>query len=50
MVTTVNAPTFKHFSLSVLKKMLVFRAGTYKMLVRIENREDPDQTASSEAV
>ena len=30
--------------------MLVFRAGIYKMLVRIANREDPDQTASSEAV
>ena len=31
-------------------KMLVFRAGIYKMLVRIANREDPDQTASSETV
>ena len=27
--------------------MLVFRAGIHKMLVTIENREDPDQTASS---
>ena len=26
------------------------RAGIYKMLVRIANSEDPDQTASSEAV
>ena len=26
--------------------MLVFRAGTLKMLVKIANREDPDQTAS----
>ena len=26
------------------------RAGIHKMLVRIANREDPDQTASSEAV
>ena len=26
------------------------RAGIYKMLVRIANRVDPDQTASSEAV
>ena len=26
------------------------RAGSHKMLVRIANREDPDQTASSEAV
>ena len=31
-------------------KMLIIRAGTHKMLVRIANREDPDQTASSEAV
>ena len=31
-------------------KVLVFRAGTHKMLVRITNRKDPDQTASSEAV
>ena len=27
-------------------KILVFRAGTHKMLVRIANREDPYQTAS----
>ena len=31
-------------------KMLIFRAGIHKMLVGIANREDPDQTASSEAV
>ena len=31
-------------------KMLVVRAGVHKMLVRIANREDPDLTASSEAV
>ena len=31
-------------------KMLVIRDGINKMLVRIANREDPDQTASSEAV
>ena len=31
-------------------KMLVFRAGFHKMLVRIANREDPDSNASSEAV
>ena len=29
--------------------MLVFRAGINKTLNRISNREDPDQTASSEA-
>ena len=31
-------------------KMLAIRAGIHKRLVRIANREDPDQTASSEAV
>ena len=31
-------------------KMLIFRAGIQKILVRIANREDPDQTASEEAV
>ena len=31
-------------------RMWVIRAGIHKMLVRIANREDPDQTASSEAV
>ena len=31
-------------------KMLLIRTEIYKMLVRIANREDPDQTASSEAV
>ena len=30
--------------------MLVIRAGTCKMLVRIANREDPDQTVSSEEI
>ena len=30
--------------------MLVIRAETHKMLVREANREDPDQTASFEAV
>ena len=30
--------------------MLVIRAGSKKMLVWKENREDPDQAASSEAV
>ena len=33
-----------------LNRMLVIRAGIHKMPVRIANREDPDQTASSEAV
>ena len=31
-------------------KMEVNMAGIHKQLVRIANREDPDQTASSEAV
>ena len=30
--------------------MLVIRAGINKMLVRIANRADPDQTASEEAL
>ena len=30
-------------------KMFIIRAGTHKMLVRIANREGPDQAASSEA-
>ena len=33
-----------------LTKMLAIRAETDKMLVRTANREEPDQTASSEAV
>ena len=43
----VNAIKYEHFSLSVLNKMLVIRAGIHKMHYRIANREDPDQTASS---
>ena len=31
-------------------EMLVSRAGIHKMLVKIANREDPDLTASSEAI
>ena len=38
-------------SLSVLKlKMMVIKAGIQKLLVRIANREDPNQTASQKAV
>ena len=33
-----------------LTNKTLIRAGIHKMLVRIANREDPDQTASSEAV
>ena len=38
------------FLLLFKTKMLVMKAGIHKMLVRIANREDADQTASSEAV
>ena len=38
------------FPLLFLNKMLVFRAEIHIMLDRIANREDPGQTASSEAV
>ena len=37
--------TFLLFS----NKMLDIKVGIHKVLVRITNREDPDQTASSEA-
>ena len=50
---TVNVLKFRtFFSLINLisNTILVFRAGIYEMLVRIVSREDPDQTASSEAV
>ena len=46
----VNILKSEHFLLIVLNKILVIRAGIHKMLVRITNREDPYQTASSEAV
>ena len=35
-----------NFSLSVLKETDVFRGGIHKMLIRIVNEGDPDQTAS----
>ena len=38
------------FLFLLLNKMLVIRAGIHKLLVRIANMEDPDQTAFSEAV
>ena len=52
LICTVNILNFKHFPFlfSFSNKMLVIRAGTYKMLVRIAYREDPDLTASAEAV
>ena len=46
----VNVLKFQTLLSSVLNKMLLIRAGTHEVLVRKANREDPDQTASSEAV
>ena len=40
----------KTFLTPLSNKMLVIKAGIHQMFVRIANREDPDQTASSEAV
>ena len=34
------------FLVLFLNKMLVISAGIHKMLIRIANREEPDQTAS----
>ena len=38
------------FLFLISNNFLVTWAGIHKMLVRIANREDPDQTASAEAV
>ena len=47
----VNVLKFRtFFSSQNTCKMLVFRAVTHKMLVSTANRENPDQTASSETV
>ena len=47
----VNVLKFRTLFLFLFSyKMLVLRSGINKMLNRIANREDPDQTASSEAV
>ena len=35
------------FTFLFANKLLVISAGSHKMLVRMANREDPDQTASS---
>ena len=47
---TLNVLKFQTILSLLSTKMLVFRAGIHEMLVRIANREGPDQTASSEAV
>ena len=41
---------FYTFLFLISNKTLVFRARIYKTFVKVANREDPDQTASSEAV
>ena len=38
------------FLFLISNKMMVLRARIHKLLARIANREDPDQTASEEAV
>ena len=51
IIITVNVleiSTF--FSFCSQLKYCFFGTGIHKMLVRIANREDPDQTASEEAV
>ena len=48
--TTVNFQRFQITFLFLFSNQMVFRAGTHKMQARIANREDPDQTAPSEAV
>ena len=46
----VNVLIFQTLLFLLSNKMLVSRAGIHEMLDIIANREDPDQTASSEAV
>ena len=49
-LTTVNVLKLRTLLFLLSNKMLIFRAGIHKMLVRQANSEDPDQIASSEAV
>ena len=53
-VFSLNIPAVLKFRETFLflfsTKMLIIRAGIHKMLVRIANSRDPDQTASAEAV
>ena len=49
-LSTVNVLRFCTFLYPFSNKMWVIRGGIHKMLVRKPNREDPDQTASEEAV
>ena len=48
--STVNVLLFQILLFLISNKILVIRAGIHKKLVRIANLEDPDQTASEEAV
>ena len=41
---------FEHFFLVVCKKSVLYKGCISKRLIRIANMEDPDQTASSEAI
>ena len=45
-VCTVNVLNFS----TLFTKLMVIRTAIHKMLVRLANSEDPDQTASLEAV
>ena len=48
---TVNVLKFPTLFFSLFSnKILVIMVVIHKMLIRIANREDPEQTASSEAV
>ena len=40
---------FNTFLFLFSNEILVFRTGIHKMLVRIENREDPDQTLKKQS-
>ena len=44
---SILKPKPNNFLFLFSNKMLVFRVGIHKMPVKIENREDPDQTDSS---
>ena len=49
VLVTINVLKLRPLFSLFLNKMLVIRAAIHKMIVRIANREDPDQAASSEA-
>ena len=45
-----NSKTLNTFQFLFENKMLLIRTGIHNRLVRIANKEDPDQTASCKAV